>query len=687
MSTNKADTFVEHARREAQRAPDRVVYTVLEQGEREGDSLSNGALDQRALAIGAELAAHARPGNRVLMMYPSGLEFIKALFGCFYAGAIAVPVALPDPSRLNRTLPRLKSIVEDSAPRVVLTTSRVHAQFAPFLEQFPALTKIQWLATDTIQPARGDGWSPLPVKPRELAFFQYTSGSTGKPKGVMLSHENLFHNTGCIARAFQIGRDDTSVTWLPNFHDMGLAFGVLIPSFTQGPAYLMSPIDFMRKPARWLDALHRQRATACGAPNFAYDLCVRKTTPEQRASWDLSRLKLVFNGSEPVRATTLRRFAEAFAVSGYKPSAHYPCYGLAENTCIVSGGDARVEPPTLRLRAEALERGEVELAPADASAGVSELVSCGQAVLDSEVAIVEPESRRRLPEGQIGELWVRSPSTGAGYWNRELLSEQVFRAAIDGGEPDAAYLRTGDLAFIKDGELYITGRLKDLIIIRGRNIYPQDIESAAEEAHSALRPGCGAAFSVDARGEEQLVVIHELDTREPVDPDEVVSTIRHEVAANFGIHVYAVVLIYPRTIPKTSSGKIQRGACRKAFLGGKLDMLANSVLESEPGTRWSGPAPTREVVLGLPYTERVSLMVEYIRAQVAQMLGVDAGAVDVGKPLIDLGMDSVLAADLESLCAAQLDAPVNLDQEYETISVRRLARAVLGVWGDGAPAS
>ncbi len=682
MNSSKANTFAEHARRAAQRAPDRVIYTVLDRGEREAGSLSNGALDQRALEIGAELATLTRPGSRVLMMYPSGLEFIKALFGCFYAGAIAVPVALPDPSRLNRTLPRLKAIVEDSAPRVVLTTASVHAQFAPFLEQFPALTKIQWLATDAIEPGRGSGWSPLSVKPSELAFFQYTSGSTGKPKGVTLSHRNLFHNTDCIARAFQIGRDDISVTWLPNFHDMGLAFGVLIPSFTQGPAFLMSPIDFMRKPARWLEALHRHRATACGAPNFAYDLCVRKTTPQQRASWDLSRLQLVFNGSEPVRAATLRRFAEAFAVSGYKPSAHYPCYGLAENTCIVSGGDARAEPPTLRLLTEALERGDIELAPADASAGVTELVSCGRAVLDSEIAIVEPESGRLLPEGQIGELWVRSPGTGAGYWNRELLSEQVFRASIEGGEPDAAHLRTGDLAFLKDDELYITGRLKDLIIIRGRNIYPQDIELAAEEAHSSLRPGCGAAFSVEARGEEQLVVVHELDTREPVDPDEVVSTIRHEVAASFGIHVYAVVLIYPRTIPKTSSGKIQRGACRKAFLARKLDMLANSVLETDPGTRWAGPAPTRELMRALPYTERLSVMIEYIRAQVAQMLRVDLGAVDVGKPLIDLGMDSVLAADLESLCAAQLEAPVNLDQEYETISVRRLAKSVLAAWGD-----
>ncbi|MCB9752104.1 MAG: AMP-binding protein [Myxococcales bacterium] len=682
MSNQESQTFVEHIQRAAARDPDRVIYTVLDDGERAGETLTNGELDRRARAVGATIAPRVRPGDRVLMMYPSGLEFVVALFGCLGAGAVAVPVALPDPSRLNRTLPRLKAIVEDAAPRVVLTTTRVHKQFAPFLDQFPALARILWLTTDDVDPAASEGWSPRQVEPAALAFFQYTSGSTGKPKGVMLTHRNLLHNTGCIARAFAIDARDTSVTWLPNFHDMGLAFGVLIPTYTQGPAFLMSPIEFMRRPARWLEAMHDHKATACGAPNFAYDLCVRKTTPAQRAAWDLSRLKLVFNGSEPVRAGTLRRFAEAFAVSGYRPAAHHPCYGLAENTCIVSGGNAEIEPPTLRVRGAALEQGVVELAPASETQGVTELVSCGHTVLDTELLIVAPTERVRLGEDVIGELWVRSPSSGAGFWSRELLSEQVFKAQLADDDERVPYLRTGDLAFMHDGELYIAGRLKDLIIIRGRNIYPQDIESAAEEAHSALRPGCGAAFSIDASGEEQLVVVHELDTRQPVDPDEVVSTIRHEIAARFGVHVYSVVLVYPRTIPKTSSGKIQRRACREAYLRRKLDMLANSVLESAPGVRWAGPAPTREVVLALPYAERLGVMTEYLRAQIAQMLSVDVGAVDVGKPLIDLGMDSVLAADLESLCAAQLDAPVNLDQEYESVSARRLAKAVLSLWDE-----
>jgi acyl-CoA synthetase (AMP-forming)/AMP-acid ligase II len=583
-------TLVEILRWRALQQPEQRTYTYLVDGEAEGDHLTYAALDHQARSIGALLQSHQASGERALLLYPAGLEFIAAFFGCLYAGVIAVPLPPPNLAQPQRTLPRLRAIIRDAQPSVVLTTSAILSNTQGLFTQAPELQKMRWLATDKVSSHLATEWRDPAVTSSTVALLQYTSGSTAEPKGVVISHGNLLHNSAYINRVFALIPDSVTVTWLPAFHDMGLTNGIIQPVYKGRPCYLMPPVSFLMRPIRWLQAISRYKATISGGPNFAYELCTRRITPEQRETLDLSSWDVAYNGAEPVRADTMKRFAATFASCGFRSSAFHPCYGLAEATLLVSGGSLRDEM-FRTIQVPAFEQNRVVEACAQ-DQNVRTLVGSGHALLDTKIVIAHPESLTACAPDEVGEIWVCGPSVTHGYWNRAEDTERACRAYLkDTGE--GPFLRTGDLGFMKDGELFVTGRLKDLIIISGRKLYPQDIELTVEQSHPALRPACCAAFSVDGTGEEHLIIAAEVDPRyQPairnppdgearanpngrltLDVEAVVRAIRRAVAEEHDVRVHTVVLLRAGRVPKTTSGKVQRHACQASFLKGTLERL------------------------------------------------------------------------------------------------------------------
>ncbi len=583
-------TLVELLTHRAACQPDDRAFTFLVDGESEEIHLSYHELDRQARAIAAWLQSRDLAGQRALLLYPPGLDFIAAFFGCLYAGVVAVPLY---PPRRNRSIERIEVVAADADARVALTVDRVLSQIEPLAADSPTLGKMAWLATTDMPEAMESQWRRPELSASTLAFLQYTSGSTGTPKGVMLSHGNLIHNSALIATAFEHTRSNSGVFWLPAYHDMGLIGGILQPLYVGRPNVLMSPMNFLMKPYRWLSAISRYGASTSGGPNFAYDLCVRKITPEQRKSLDLSSWRVAFNGAEPVRAETLQAFRETFAPCGFRPEAFYPCYGLAEATLMVSGGLVPKRPRVERFQADSLATGDA-LACGSEAADARPLVSCGQAMPDQTVAIVDPDTFRKCPEGEVGEIWVAGPSVAQGYWRSDKLTEDTFHARTsDTGE--GPFLRTGDLGFLSDGELFATGRIKDLIIIRGMNHYPQDIEHTVQQAHPRLRLGCGAAFVVENQGRQRLIVVQEIERGKAVGLDEVVQASRRRVADEHDLTLDAVLLLRTGSIPKTSSGKVRRHACREGFVEGSLVVVHQwPAAKEDPSDRAPEQAPAAD---------------------------------------------------------------------------------------------
>ena len=583
-AVDACSSIVDILRLRAARQPDRQAYTFLVDGETEAISQTYGELDCRARAIASRLLTTGTYRERALLLYPPGLDYIAAFFGCLYAGVTAIPAYPPRPGRPDRGLPRLRQIVADAQPGLVLATAALVDKLSLLLEQAPEFAKLEWLVTEHLAaPAQAVWQAPLPGGD-EIAFLQYTSGSTAAPKGVIVSHRNLLHNLGLIKAAAAHGPDSIAVLWLPPFHDMGLIGGILQPLYVGFPTVLMAPMAFLQKPIRWLNAITRYQGTTSAAPNFAYELCVRKIAPAQCDGLDLRSWQVAFNGAEPIQAAVLDRFVEAFTPYGFRRETFYPCYGLAENTLIVSGGDPAAPPTVRRVRCSALGRNEVVDAEG-ADEDAQTLVGCGRILGDQSVVIVDPETCLPCGPDTIGEIWVSGPSVARGYWSNPEATAQTFAAQLaDTGV--GPFLRTGDLGFLDDGELFITGRLKDLIIIAGQNRYPQDIEQTVAESHPALRLGGQAAFSVDGDGGEQLVILAEMDRPSPrpaitahvadsrMDEveAEVTRAVRHAVSEAHALSAGTVVLVAPGSLPRTTSGKLQRHACRAAFLAGTLKL-------------------------------------------------------------------------------------------------------------------
>jgi len=566
----ECSTLVELLRYRAFHQPDQLAYTFLLDGETETVRLSYGELDQQARAIAAKLQSLEGTGSRALLLYPPGLEFIAAFFGCLYAGVVAVPLYPPRP---NRSVFYIQAIVTDAQVAVALTTTSIWSTLEQRLAQTPGLQALQWLNSDSVDSTLSKKWQASTVTDDTLAWLQYTSGSTATPKGVMVSHRNILYNSEYIKQAFELTPASVSVSWLPHFHDMGLIDGIIQPLYTGFPGFLMPPVAFVQQPIRWLRMISHYKATHCGGPNFAYDLCCAKVTAGEQEVLDLSSWYSAYSGAEPVRRETLERFTAKFSSCGFRTRSFYPCYGLAEATLMVSGGLVKDEPIYCTVQTDVLEQNQfVEVS--ETTQKIKHMVGCGHSWLNTKIIIADPELCILSSTGKVGEIWVSGPTVAQGYWQKPLETEYNFQAYLaDTGE--GPFLRTRDLGFIKDGELFVTGRLKDLIIIRGRNHYPQDIEQTVEQSDLALRPSCGAAFAVEINGIEQLVIVQEVERSylRKLNVHKVVENIRYAVRQEHDLQVYAVSLLKTQTIPRTSSGKIQRHACRDKFQSGELDVV------------------------------------------------------------------------------------------------------------------
>ncbi len=690
-------TLVHVLRRRSEGQAAELACVHLVDGRGKEVRLTYAELDGWARRVGAFLQERGATGRPVLLVYPPGTDFLIGFLGCLYAGAIATPTYPPDPRRIARTLPRFQAIVSDSGAAMVLTTRALKQMASQLFQAAPELEALEWAAADGLPVGLEESWSDLDLDADELGLLQYTSGSTGTPKGVMVTHRNLMLNFRVLTEKFETPEGSVALTWLPNYHDMGLIDGLLRPLYAGQTCVFMSPIAFLKQPIRWLEAITKWRAVVSGGPNFAYDLCVKQITEAQLERLDLSSWTSAYNGAEPVRAETLERFARVFEPVGFRAEAAWPCYGLAEATLFVTGGGKREPPQVLRVSKQALSRHEVMPVPADSPDGI-DLVGCGTSSVE-RLLIVDPETREPCPPFRVGEVWLSGPSIAVGYWERPDATRETFEARLADG--DGPFMRTGDLGFLRDdGELFITGRLKDLIVIRGRNHYPQDIERTVEKAApEAIRPGCGAAFSVDVAGEERLVVVHELERRyaevafggkerrqpdpavdaftpdqhTPPSPGELTQAIRRAIAEQHDLQVHAVVLIQAGSVPKTSSGKIRRKACRADFLGGKLKVLhrweaRQEVTEARRLEDASATVPRLQ-------PGRVEREIrQWLAERLEERLRLPAGTVEADEPFASYGLDSkeavLLTGDLEAWLGVELPATVM----YDHPTVARLAR-------------
>jgi acyl-CoA synthetase (AMP-forming)/AMP-acid ligase II len=551
MRFDRARCMIDLLRDRAAAQPEDPAFTFLDDGEEEGASITWRAVERRSRAIGAEISRRVDPGARVLVMFPPSIEFVPAFFGVLYAGAIAVPAYPPTGGRADRTAERLRGIISDSGVTLLVGSRRPAATEAGSGKPEAVLP---WLAPESVDDDRADDWRAPDITGDSLALLQYTSGSTSAPRGVMVSHANLLHNLAATHRDGQYDRDSVSISWLPINHDMGLINGVLQPVFSGCHAYLTAPPAFLQRPSRWLQAISRYRGTHSGGPNFAYDLCVRRVSDADAATLHLGCWRVAYNGSEPVRRATLEAFQAKFGVRGFRWEALSPAYGLAESTLLVTSVPAGTAP---RFRGNVVASGILQ--------------SHGP-----RVAIVDPATRRALPEGRSGEIWVSSDSVAQGYWNRRQQTSDTFAAFTS--DRQGPFLRTGDLGIVEKGCVFVTGRMKDVLIVRGVKHHPHDIELTAERAHPALRAGCSAALAISGDNEERVALVAELDSRgriDSMDLTQVLIAIRIAVASAHAISLRTVMLVRAGTLPKTTSGKLQRFLCREALEGGMLDPLAS----------------------------------------------------------------------------------------------------------------
>lgn len=636
----------------AEQQPDDVAYTFVSADGAETE-LTYSALDRQARAIACTVADLGVRHQRALLLYPPGLDYVTAFFGCLYAGVIAVPACPPEPGnslRPDRALSRLAAIVRDAMPSAVLTTAAMSAAIG----RCPELSRMRIIATDDVAGEYYRAWEPRPPSAESVALLQYTSGSTSVAKGVVLTHQNLMSNSAFVFRSFGHSNQSRGLSWLPPHHDMGLIGGIIQPLYGGFPVTLMTPADFLRRPLRWLQEISRTGATTSGGPNFAYDLCVRKTTAAERAELDLSTWQVAFNGSEPIRAETMENFARAFAPAGFRHEAFHPCYGLAEATLMVTGGIPWSQRDITSFDAARLGSGTAVCGPAGTRS--RSLVSCGVAARAREVVIVDPDTCAERAAGQVGEIWISGPGVARSYWRRPKETRETFGARLP-GTGEGPFLRSGDLGFLLGGQLFVTGRMKDLIIIRGRNHHPQDIELTAERSSPLLRRGCAAAFTtVGAHQEwadqERLVVAHEI-TRQAgqVNVGEVARAIRAAVAAEHEIQVHTVVLLPPGGIPKTSSGKVQRRLCAAMFAHGHLAELGRSTISPFAGP---GLLLDRSRLAAAPAGERLQMLRDYLSGLVAVACGIDAAEVAAEAPLLTLGIDSYAAISIQHSIRADL---------------------------------
>jgi amino acid adenylation domain-containing protein len=640
-------------RQRAERQPERVAFTYLTDGESHTTSQSYGEIDRRARAIAVTLRQHVGAGDRALIAYDSGLDFISAFFGCLYAGVIAVPVAPPRRRQGDRT----RAIAAACQAAVLLASG---SRRLPTNHSWDdALLRIDVGSCDL---SLADAWHPAERPADGTAFLQFTSGSTAQPRGVVVTHANLLHNQASIRSGFATTGDSSVFGWLPLYHDMGLIGTVIHPIFMGIPCVLMSPTHFVERPIRWLRALSLYRSTISGGPNFAFDLCVRRTSPEDRRLLDLSHWKVAFNGAEPVRPDTLRSFASAFTGVGFRSEAFYPCYGLAEATLFVAGRGGG--PAMARFDRQHLTRDIAR--PIDDDAQQSrELVAYDPRGAGHDIRVVAEDGSTVCASGEVGEIWVAGPSVANGYWDRPEETASTFRARL-ASQPNRWFLRTGDLGFISSGQLFVAGRAKDLIILRGRNLYPDDIERSVDDCHPLVRRRGAVAFSIDDNGREELVIVSEVERRyQDSVRDDITSAIRQVIAAEHEAQVRSVALVKFGEVPRTSSGKVQRRLCKSRFLDGTLNVLS----------RWTFPfsdddeAPSLESLLTLHADQRRAKVLTLVQETIARLLGIPAAEVDLNISPPSLGVDSLMLVELKHRLEQSLDVRIANDTFAEDASL------------------
>lgn len=665
----------------AQDTPDKIAYTFLKNGGNDSDSITYGELEQTAIIIATHLQQRSEPGERVILCYPSGLEYITAFFGCLYAGVLAVPLYPPHTRRIDE---RLQAVYQDAQPTIALTSKKIHTKIEKASNGRLELEQLQWIATDHLETGNGNDrlaeqWTKPALTAESLAYLQYTSGSTSTPKGVMVSHGNLLYNLRDSYENLKHTPDDVMVSWLPLFHDMGLIFCILYPLYVGIHGVFMAPTAFIESPIRWLNAITRYKGTHSAAPNFAYDYCLDKIPPAERSQLDLRSWRCAVTGAEPVRAATIERFVEGFADANFSHKTFCPGYGLAEATLMVTATAEVEQPKEYRFNQAALENHRVS---ADESRAGTNLVACGAPTLETRVAIVNPETMHLCAADEVGEIWVNGPTVAQGYWQNEEATAETFRAYLNNGD-DGPFLRTGDLGFLYKGQLFITGRLKDLIIIRGRNHYPQDIELTASQCHPALQADRTIAVSINfddrQSGQERpirhaeferLVVVLEVDRSaiRSINSEQVMWDIRKAISEAHDIQPYAIVLVKPGNLPKTTSGKSQRRTCGEQYLNRQLTILAE----------WRADDT---ILQDLDFAGLAHPSLELVEARLCQWLSqklqVPAEVIEPTNRLAEYGLDSLMTFELRDALYHSTGVELPLTELFDTMTTEALARKIV----------
>jgi len=643
-------------------------------------------LYQKSTAVAHSLLKTVNSGDRALLIFSSSTEFIEAFFGCLFAGIIAVPVY---PPRKNQKMNRLISIAEDCSPSIILSTSSIAKNSKILLQQVPNLRTINWLNVDNVDMDESEFVQLGASSPHDTAFIQYTSGSTGQPKGVLVSHDNLINNSKIIYQAFNHIEGCNVVSWLPLFHDMGLIGGVLQPLYAGMTSTLMSPTTFIKRPIRWLQCISENTLVSSGGPNFGFEHCVDNIDDDDISGLDLSHWRVAFNGSEPVRNSTLERFANKFSSCGFKKEAFYPCYGMAEATLFISGGLTSTSPKIVKL--DTVELSYNRAVVSQSSHSSKDFVSCGKPGHGHNLLIVDPKTKIPCSDDQIGEIWLSGASIAKGYLNMNDVSVEIFHAVAK-NDSNNRYLRTGDLGFIYQDELFVTGRNKDLIIVRGKNYYPQDIELTVEESHVGLRGFSCVAFSVNMAQEEHLVIVAEVDRQfmRKLNYPDLVEKLRLEIAKQHGINPFSIVFLKPGRLPKTSSGKVQRNETKENFLNNALDPLYSwhddEVEErkkniSRKFTK-SQAGILHQKLLSSSVHERPTLIYSLLSEFVSIYFKIELVNIDHKTELATLGLDSLTAFQITNQLEQGLYIKIPQTILWDHTTLGELADYLLNEWSD-----